>query len=553
MSSRKKNALETKKANISQDNFLSKIDEFFAPHINIWFWTSFAVLLLLSLVFFDPKVSIGGDDSEYINRGFNFIKKGDFPGFQGPLYPIFLGLIIGVSGLNLVVLKAFSVIFMLVHFWLLFKVLKKYLPPSILVPVLLMLAVNASMLYYASSTYTESFFLMVQSFFLYVAEKYFIGNLKDSYNLKDDYGKFLAVGLAVFLMAITKNIGLTALIAMCLFFLLRKKWRATFYVVLAFAVFQLPFTAVKKYAFDANATQISNQGSAMLLKRHNDPSMGKEDFSGYINRIVVNSKEYLSKHFPLIYGLKSEANPQSSGFWTIIIYAILLTGFIILISKSDFWTFTGIYLIASCGLTFLALQTYWSQERLILIYTPLILIFIFFTFYYILKNYRPNLGWIFALVIAVFFMANTARTVRKIPGAITALSYYLSGNLLYGFTPDWINFFEMSEWAAQNLPEGSYVASRKPGMSFIASGGHDFYGMWNVPSDDPEELYQRLKDAGVTHVLMGSLRTVPSQKTNRIITTVRRYLTIIHSKYPDAIEFVHKIGEDESAYLYKIN
>lgn len=552
MNPKKKNSRTANPSPVAEKSFLDKMDTFFQANMQVWFWGSFILLFLLSLFFFDPKVSIGGDDSEYIKRGYDLINKGDFPGFQGPLYPMVLALIIGLAGLNLVVMKLFSVVFMLVHFRLFYLVFRRYLPASVLVPVMLMLAVNASMLYFASSNYTESFFLMVQSFFLYVFEKYFIREFKGSYTIREDYKKFLLLGLALFLMAITKNIGLTALIAVCLFFLVRKKWLATVYAIVAFAVFQLPFTAVKHYGFEAQTAQVSGQGNSLLLKQHNNPSMGKEDFSGYVDRIVINSKEYLSKHFSVIYGLKSEVRPVSSGFWTIVLYLILFTGFIALFSKSEFWTFTGFYLIVSCGISFVVLQTYWSQERLILVYTPLVLIYLLFTVYYLVKNYRPGLVVIWMVVLGVFFFANGWRTIKKIPDTAKALSHYLKGDLLYGFTPDWIHFFEVSKWATENLPEGSYVASRKPGMSFIY-GGADFYGIWNVPSEDPDELYNRLKDAGVTHVIMASLRTDPSQNTGRTITTVRRYLSIIHSKYPDKIEFVHKIGEEEPAFLYKLN
>ena len=44
----------------------------------------------------------------------------------------------------------------------------------------------------------ESFFLMVQSFFLFVFEKYFIRSLKLKYTLKEDFAKFLVLGLALF-------------------------------------------------------------------------------------------------------------------------------------------------------------------------------------------------------------------------------------------------------------------------------------------------------------------------------------------------------------------
>ena len=310
-------------ATASNDAIFSKWNGKLNENLNLWFWVSFGLLFILCLIFFDPKVSIGGDDSEYINRAFLFIKKAKFPTFQGPLYPIVLGLIMAITGLKLILLKVFSIVFMLIHFWLFYQTFKKHLPSLIMVAILFILAINASMLYFASSTYTESFYLMVQSFFLFIFNKYFILDKEEKYSIKKDYKKFLLLGLSLFLIAITKNIGLTALIGSLLFFAIRLKWMAIVYTMVAFLVFQGSFILIKKYGYDVDVSQVSSQSSTLMMKHPYDTSQGKEDFSGYINRIVVNSKEYLSKHFTLIFGLNNQSKPKSSGFITIILYVIL--------------------------------------------------------------------------------------------------------------------------------------------------------------------------------------------------------------------------------------
>jgi hypothetical protein len=68
------------------------------------------------------------------------------------------------------------------------------------------------------------------------------------------------------------------------------------------------------------------------------------------------------------------------------------------------------------------------------------------------------------------------------------LAKNISGNRYYGFTPDWQNFLRMSEWVGENIPDTVLVASRKPSMSFIYSGGRDFYGIYRFPSVAPEKL-----------------------------------------------------------------
>ncbi len=542
----------------SENALFPKLNASLEKNISTIFWVLFGLLCLLSLLFFDPKVSIGGDDSEYLNRAFSFITKGKYPTFQGALYPMTMGLLIGITGLNLVIIKLASLAFMLVHFWLFFKVFKKHLPAIALIPLLIILSVNASMLYFASSAFTEAFFLMIQSIFVFTFDKYFISSKQEKHSLKD-IKKFVLLGLVLFLMALTKNIGLTAIIGTCIFFGIRMNWMALVFTILSFGVFYGSNMIIKKAVFDVDAAQVSSQGSTLQLKHPYDPSKGKEDFSGYVTRVKNNTIDYISYHFMVIYGLNKELklrNPLklegTSSFITILILAICIAGLILFYKENKLLFLIGIYTLASCGITFIVLQLYWSQERLILVYTPYILVYLISTIHLLISKYRPSLSWVYGIIIVIFMGASIVRTTKKLPEAIDSLSHYLGGDPLYGFTQDWIHYFEMSKWVKDNLPENAFVGARKPGMAFIYSGGKEFYGIWKVPSEDPEELYTKLKDAGVTHVMLASLRTDPSRNTGRTITTVRRYLTIIHNAYPDKLKFVHKVGEEEPVFLYEL-
>ncbi len=543
---------------INENSLFPGLNSYLSRNLSTFFWILFGLLCLMGLIFFDPKVSIGGDDSEYINRAFSFIRKGKYPTFQGSLYPIVLGLIIGISGLNLVILKLASLVFMLIHFWLFYRVFKKHLPAIVLVPLLFILSFNASMLYFASSAFTEAFFLMMQSIFLFVAKKYFFQGEPKKTQIKD-VKKFLLLGLVVFLMALTKNIGLTAVIGTCLYFLIRMNWMAVVFTILSFGVFYGANEVIKRTAFDVKESQVSNQGNKLKLKHPYDPSQGNEDFGGYIKRIKNNSIDYLSYHFMVIYGLKGEVklrNPlelqHTSGFITLLIILTCVLGLALFYRSDRFLFFVGIYTLASCGITFIVLQQYWSQERLILVYTPFILVYILATIHTATIKYRPSLRWVFGIMTVIFIGAGAIRTFKKLPETFESLGHYMKGDLLYGFTPDWIHYFEMSKWVKDNLPENAFVGARKPGMAFIYSGGKEFYGIWKVPSEDPEELYNKLKEAGVTHVMLASLRADPSKNTGRTISTVRRYLSIVHQAYPDKLEFVHKIGEEEPVFLYEL-
>ena len=96
---------------------IARLNQYFQDREGYILWMSLIMTFLFGLLLFEPKVSIGGDDSMYINRAYNFIYKGSFPTFQGPLYPIFLGLIIYVFGTKLILFKFISLFSYIGHQW----------------------------------------------------------------------------------------------------------------------------------------------------------------------------------------------------------------------------------------------------------------------------------------------------------------------------------------------------------------------------------------------------------------------------------------------------
>jgi hypothetical protein len=111
----------------------------------------------------------------------------------------------------------------------------------------------------------------------------------------------------------------------------------------------------------------------------------------------------------------------------------------------------------------------------------------------------------------------------------------------------------MSEWAGTHLPDSALIACRKAPMSFIYGKGKSFYGIYSVPSTDPDTIVNRWKAAGVTHVIDASLRTNPQLADGVIISTVRRTIMPVFQKYPEKIKLIHQIGETEPAYLFEFH
>ncbi|MFC2113604.1 hypothetical protein ACFLTA_10080, partial [Bacteroidota bacterium] len=86
--------------------------------------------------------------------------------------------------------------------------------------------------------------------------------------------------------------------------------------------------------------------------------------------------------------------------------------------------------------------------------------------------------------------------------------------------------------------ENQIKASGKPGISVV-----------------PDTLVNMLRRGNVDYMIRGNLRLNPSQKTDRVINTVHRYMYYIEQKYFGIFSQVSQMGEnqDEPAYLFQIH
>jgi len=531
--------------------FVEKADVFLEGKETLSFFVGLVLTILFALLLFEPKVSIGGDDSIYINRAYNFIHDGTFPGFQGPFYPVVLSAIMLITGINLIAFKIFSLLCVIGHYWFSYKLFKKYLPPSLLFIFLVLIGCSASILSFASTTYSEAFYMFLQSVFLFLFDKYYF---KDApLNLKKDIVPILLISLVLILLFLARNVGLVALISTMTFLLLEKKAKFALSFLVTFVVFFGIYHLLKTSIWDVPEIQAAGQGGTLFLKNSFKPDMGNETPLGFFLRLVGNSASYLGFHLFNIFGIASSNKFTGNAIIALIVYLIFFRELYVASKKSRFWFFIGIHILATIGVTFFVLQTYWNQERLIVVVAPLIMVYLLKSLYDLFGTSFKKHSWVFVTFFSVLMLANIYRTSTKVPKQVEVISHYLKGDDLYGYPQDWQYYLEMVKWVSKNLPEESYVACRKPGMAFIYSKGKNFYGIWRVPSKDPEELYNQLKDSGVTHVIMASLRTNPELEESPLINTVRIYLETVNKAYPGKLKLVHKIGEKWPVYLYELN
>ena len=73
--------------------------------------------------------------------------------------------------------------------------------------------------------------------------------------------------------------------------------------------------------------QFKGQSRILLQKDPYDASLGEEDLSGFITRLIENTDLSLSKRFYQLIGWKDELSIETNGFVTLLTLGLMLAGF----------------------------------------------------------------------------------------------------------------------------------------------------------------------------------------------------------------------------------
>lgn len=541
-----------------------RFEKFGARNEKWLMWGTFALSLICSILLFDMKVSIGGDDSAYIERAYNFITKGTYPYYQGPGYPLVLALLMKVFGFKLGVFKLFSLIFYSAHIVLTWYAFRRKIPYLLLMFMVGFAVVSDYMQYYASQTWSEAFYMFVQGIVLWVVMKIVsiekpeptvLGDLKKRWYL------WLGVGLAFAFLAMTKTVAIFGIMAPLIYFVVQKKYRYSIYILISFLVFKFGIGAIEKASYGPNTT---NQWEQMMQKDAYKKEQGTLDAIGFLGRFGENLKTYSSMHFFRFlhiipqdkYRLSEDGSTiddEKKLAWlaTLFVTGLLLFSSYMIFKNNKEAFFLVLFTLVMCGGIFFGIHANNRQDRLIIILFPFILMIIGYGLYLTVKNFRV----LHVVVIGLFsivLLSSFYHTLAKAPESLTGLQKNLGNEPYYGYTTDWMNYIEMGNWCVKNLPEGSLVACRKPTISFITSGKQIWYGVHEVPSEDADFWLKKFKEAKVTHLLVADLRAVPHKKTIKIISTMHKIRAYILMKYPNKLKPIKEVGIDEKAYLYEI-
>ena len=534
-----------KKQKGDQIDFIDKFENFCKTKSTIILTVLLVLFSIMSLLLFNLRVSIGGDDSTYIMRAVNFLQEGTYPSFQGPVYPLFLSIFIGVFGIKIGLLKFTSFALMLLSMYGFYKIFKDRIPYWMIFTTMLMLSGSSYFIFFSSQTYSEALFLALQILIFLVLFK----DLESGNNF--NWKRILLLTGLIVASYLTRTVGIGALVAVLVFYVINKDYKKAGVVLVGTVVILFGFLLLKSIIWDTTLME-GGQASTLIYKHPYDKSQGLETFGGYLMRFVDNSNLYLGKNLLKMTGLKVATTRSYNAFATILLYALFIFGFIKTLKNNKYLLFSAIYVAVMLGITFVVLQKIWDQYRLIIPFFPFMLVLILYSFNQLAKVFKLKLV-AYALVGLVVFSTLSSFVISFDKVDLMTLRKNVKGDKLLGYTDDWVNYLSMAKFIDENLPANTYVAVRKPNMARLYANGRKFYGIYRFDTQDPDKLLQMLKDKKVTHMVMASLRKNPAVYNKQTINTVQRYMYYIAQKYPQVFTVEHRIGEQEPAYLFEIH
>lgn len=552
-------AEKVKNATATGPDFFNRVESFLGEKRKLIFIVNLVLTALFGLLLFDGRLSFATDDSTYIQNAMALLEKGTYPSFQGALYPFFLAVMIKLFGIRILLFKTFSLLFLIGHNYFLYKALKNRIPWLILFGGLFVGAVNAYILAYGSSTFSEAFYMMIQSLSFYVFFNLLdrVSSDRDS-QIKDTLKYWLAFGFVFFLLSISKNVALFAILSVLVFFLFRKEWKNAILAPVAFGIFKIPYELFVKYVWGKAGT---SQAELMLRKDYNDPTKGTAELADFFDRFFENFGNYVSTHIFKMLGLRGTGVPgiftldkiaelrdpalkmEPSGFYGLLFLVLAGVAIYFAFKHNKYLFYILLYVGALLGITFFALHAFWNQDRLVVIYLPLIFMALSYGLYEMIRSrnlsaLKPVLPIVMALVIVVqllFTFKAVSKNAKQFKG-------YTKSNEYYGYPLPVANYLKMCNWVGDNIKDSMVVACNKPVEAIVFGSALKFTKLPQSPSGDPDVILNLLKEKKIGYIIIDAFGADLSQ-----------VVQAIYQKYPEKIQQIHKEGELEPAYLVKIN
>lgn len=531
---------------------------------------------------FDKKVHLGGDNAGYyiygksIAKGEGYraihtkdkVKANHFP----PGYPALIAVVMKTFSGKIDTIKSANGFFLLAALFVLFflfRALTKNIHLSFIACLFTLL--NFHMLEYSTIMMSEISFVLfsVLSLLLFVLtdfEKKFYKNWK--------FILFLCVLTFAFYI---RTLGISLVISFTLILLVQKRWTYAGAFVIGFILLAAPWQ-IRSHSLGGNS--YVNQ---LFQKNPYRPEMGSMEFKDWPNRAMMNAKRYFALEITnsmmpfegidykqCVKQLKTEAGVEalavtaadsaavkkaqeakpltleekqksaaqrgligakveidSTDYIITIILLILMA--IGLSRMREHWMLIGLYLAGTFGILLLWPEA-WFGIRFMLPVVPILIILTLFGLIQIpsivserMKKPEP---WLAGIIVPFVLFFGLYSSFDK---RIEELEKRANGVYISKFK----NYFDIATWANRDLPREAVVSCRK-GQLFYLYANRWVAGFRNTL--DKEELIGKLKDNGVTHVVLDQLG----------YSSTSRYLYPAIKKYPGKFKVIHQLKNPDT-------
>jgi hypothetical protein len=494
------------------------------------------ISILLGLYVFDQKIDMNGDNTSYyalakslsefkgyVNSfGMEYTPHSHFP----PGYPFMLAPFMWIST-NLIFIKSISTLFYAITIVLGYLLLNHFNPNSRFQNFLiaLVLATNYHLLKYSTIIMSEIALIMTNLVFIYIFIRY-----KDKW--KDDFKPDLPLILLSFIGILAyhiKTLAIPLIGSAFFFFLLKRKFKLASKYLIFNIIFFLPY-------FIRNKIQGVKGGYLGELIKVNPyrPELGNLDFSGFMDRIGTNLIRYIGKEIPHGILTFSEVSSQNTPPAINIIFGIVGVTIILI----GWWRLDKIraFLLFYLGGSFVILLVWpevWFGIRFMLSLIPVLIILFSLGIISILslKPFKNFNNWLFYSFFFLFIALNLG-WIQKEPlskPTVKLLKAYSKADYPSNFK----NYINVAQWAKNNLPKGTPIACRKPGIF------HTFY-------DGPALGYPQVPDQNEF------MRLLIENKTFFIVidqlgySSTGRFVVPVVQNNPELFRVIYKTEKPES-------
>jgi len=469
--------------------------------------------VLLSALLFDPKLHTGGDNAVYLilarslaaGLGYANLHLPGAPAHTDypPGFPALLALKQLLFGSGTITAKLMVVLFGLAALLFIRLLLQRLLGEQAHAAAWFALSIPP-LVTYNHWILTEIPFLAVSTASLYFLHKAQTGPTRA-----------LLPGLVLALAALTlRAAGFALVLAALLTLLLRRRWLALVGFGVASAV--LAGLWMWRNAMTGNSSIYLSQ----LLAR--DPyvtEFGRVGVWDLALRIGRNSYRYAFTVLPEAVLPLASARPLSFVTGTAL---VLLTALGV-ISHRRRPTVVETY-AAVAGLMLLFWPEVWSDERFLVPFLPLVVVFVARGLGWLQQRLsRPRLA---AVALSALMVLNAVALGRQAAAAVAGNVRYLRGDRLAGYSPDWRRYFECIAWLGENTNPDEVILARKPEFVYLLSHRRSFcYPFTN------DRARVRAAVLAADYVLFDNFRWTE---------TARHFLNPVLADHPHLIRFVHR-------------